>query len=403
MSMKNREAVVRMSQYSVVAYECINAIGNSLELNKMLNEVVSTFVEKAGAIGGKYILTKPQIKSLVTIGKDFETPLLFTQKNEDFCIRTLQNGLNVLDIPIRDEHFLFLFQDRNDLEAIGDMFSSFRIKLINAIDACKSAEQLHKLNQSLKDQVLEEKNKNEENERLIINQSKHATMGEMMSMIAHQWRQPITIIGMITNNIIIDLKMDEFDLHRTIEDLNSIDRQVHYLSKTIDDFRDFFKPNKLPTRVTFNTIFEELNIILGKSFKSLLIELSFSGDLDTEINTYKNELLQVFLNILNNAKDAVIEKQISEPRITLNIEVRDDEVFILIADNAGGIPFEHIDKIFEPYFSTKNEKNGTGLGLYMSAIIVEKYLDGSIQVSSDRVGTTFRIKIKQVGGRNYVY
>ena len=392
-----------MVQQLTIAYECINAIGNSLKLEEMLHDVLSTFVRVTGAVGGKYILTLPHIQSIVSVGIDFDVPKVPTQNTQSFEIFTLKNGSFILNIPIREEHFLFIFKDKQDLKMLGNMFSNFRIKLMNAIDACRSVEKLHAINKNLKHQVSEEKNKNILNEKVMINQSKMAIMGEMIGMIAHQWRQPITVIGMTTNNIIIDFQMGEFSKKRTLNDLNLIDKQIHYLSQTIDDFRNFFKPHKLPIKFTLREIQHELDIILGKSFQTNKISLTFTGDLKTEICTHKNELLQVFLNILTNAKDAFVEKMVKKPQIEFNSHVEEDTIYFSIKDNAGGIPQEYIEKIFDPYFSTKDEKQGTGLGLYMSAIIIEKHLNGSIKVDSASPMTTFSIKIKQSGDTNNVY
>jgi signal transduction histidine kinase len=273
------------------------------------------------------------------------------------------------------------------------MLSNFRTKLTNAIDACQSVEQLHNLNLTLTDQVVEEKNKNAITEKLMITQSRMAIMGEMIGMIAHQWRQPITIIGMVSNNALMDIQMGNLNTVQLSEDLDLIDKQVHYLSQTIDDFRNFFRPNKLPQKVTLHELYQELIIIFGKNFESNKITLVFEGDLFTPIVTYKNELLQVFLNMLSNSKDAFVETHKKEGKITITSSISDCIMTITINDNGGGIPPSIIEHIFEPYFSTKSKQHGTGLGLYMSAIIVEKHLEGNILVHSDTEETTFTVRL----------
>ena len=237
----------------------------------------------------------------------------------------------------------------------------------------------------------------------MISQSRMAIMGEMIGMIAHQWRQPITVIGMITNNMILDLHLESFEGKRAIKELETVDKQVHYLSRTIDDFRNFFKPNRLAQYVSFSQIRDELILILGKSFESYNIHLSFEGAMDVKIKTFKNELLQVFLNILANAKDAFSGKNIQGAHVRVKMEAFDQNLKFFIEDNAGGIETTIINKIFEPYFSTKDEKNGTGLGLYMSAMIVEKHLGGNIMVCPKDDGTLFQITIKSVEEQNDVY
>ncbi|PHM17442.1 MAG: hypothetical protein CJD30_06655 [Sulfuricurvum sp. PD_MW2] len=246
-------------------------------------------------------------------------------------------------------------------------------------------------NQSLTHQVDVEKHKNERAERLMIEQSRLAIMGEMIGMIAHQWRQPITVIGMLTNNALLDIELGELKMDQLVEDLESIDKQVHFLSRTIDDFRNFFRPNKLPQSITLGEIENELMTIVGKSFENNRISLIFEGDKNTHLVTYKNELLQVFLNILNNSKDAFLENRTISPTVCIYLNEAEDKLHFLITDNGGGINADVLTHIFEPYFSTKSEKNGTGLGLYMSAMIVEKHLHGSIGVCSENSTSTFTI------------
>lgn len=256
---------------------------------------------------------------------------------------------------------------------------------------------------TLKDQLQEAYIKISLLEDMMISQSRMAMMGEMIGMIAHQWRQPITIIGMITNNAIIDLQMGERNVTKLIEDLELVDKQVHYLSQTIDDFRNLFRPNKFPQQLTYHDLKMELITILGKNFETHHISLNFFGDFSIEISTYKNELLHVFLNILNNAKDAFIENEISSPTINISANLIDHTISFTIQDNAGGISFEVLDRIFEPYFTTKDEKTGTGLGLYMSSIIIEKVLGGSIKAMSHNEETVFNISIPNQHEKNHLY
>jgi signal transduction histidine kinase len=393
-----------MVQQLTIAYECINSIGNSLELEEMLEDIISTFVRRTGAIGGKYIGPDPlDSQHQVHIGRDFEIPLQLTQDIEAFEIHSVGHSLKILDIFIHDGNFLFAFKEQNNLVLLGNMFVNFRTKITNAIEACYNVEQLKKLNKNLKAEISQEKDKNAFNEKLMISQSRMAIMGEMIGMIAHQWRQPITVIGMITNNMILDLHLESFEGKRAIKELETVDKQVHYLSRTIDDFRNFFKPNRLAQYVSFSQIRDELILILGKSFESYNIHLSFEGAMDVKIKTFKNELLQVFLNILANAKDAFSGKNIQGAHVRVKMEAFDQNLKFFIEDNAGGIETTIINKIFEPYFSTKDEKNGTGLGLYMSAMIVEKHLGGNIMVCPKDDGTLFQITIKSVEEQNDVY
>lgn len=372
-----------------VPYACINAIGNSLQLDEMLTEVMNTFVNQTSAIGAQFVSQAEENKSILSLGEAFDKPSNLSKKIHSYEIIAQSEGATVLDIPIREEHFLFLFKSDEKLDTLGSMFSNFRTKLINSIDACRMAEQ-----------IVVEQNKNKVIENIMVSQSRMAIMGEMIGMIAHQWRQPITIIGMLTNNNILDIEFGQFCNDRILEDLNSIDKQVHYLSKTIDDFRNFFRPNKLLQKMNLDEISTELLSILGKNFETNKISLLFVGEKESLFVSYKNELLQVFLNILSNSKDAFLENGIEFPEIIFTTIIEEDEIVFSIQDNAGGISKDIIEQIFDPYFSTKSKETGTGLGLYMSRIIIEKHLDGIIQAVSEDNKTVFYIKIPKINSTN---
>lgn len=258
---------------------------------------------------------------------------------------------------------------------------------------------------SLEEQLQEARTKIHLLETMMIEQSRLAIMGEMIGMIAHQWRQPITIIGMITNNTILDVQLGESTQEQLLEDMDLIDKHVHYLSRTIDDFRNFFRQNKLPQSATMRDISNELLTIFGKTFDNNHIALTFEGAVGLEFTTYKNEILQVFLNLLSNSKDAVELKAIENPYVCITVATSNNFIVFEVQDNAGGIPDEIIGQIFQPYFTTKSEKNGTGLGLYMSSIIIEKHLFGTITAANKNQGTSFTITlpIKQDPKRAYIY
>ena len=230
-----------------------------------------------------------------------------------------------------------------------------------------------------------------EKEEIMIAQSRHAAMGEMISMIAHQWRQPLGIIAMGANNIILDVKLDSITDEALLEVAQEILIETDYLSKTIDDFRNFFKPNKDVEKVDIKDIFDEVYKIIGKSFESNSISIIKSFNTNKKIETYSRELIQVFLNILKNAKEALVENTKENRKIEISVYELDDSIKISIKDNAGGIDKSIEDKIFNPYFSTKDEKNGTGLGLYMSKTIIEKHLKGSIKLQNHLTGVIFEI------------
>ncbi|WP_294967101.1 PAS domain S-box protein, partial [Sulfurimonas sp.] len=230
-------------------------------------------------------------------------------------------------------------------------------------------------------------------EDIIIAQSRHAAMGEMIGMIAHQWRQPLSVIAMGANNLLIDIDLDETNQENVAEEAQSIIKQTEYLSKTIDDFRNFFRPNKEVEEVAVEEVVDEAKKIIGKSLENKQINLSINTKKSYIVKTFSRELLQVFINIFKNAEEALVENR--EFKRFINIDITNDisNVIVIISDNGGGIDKKIIDKIFNPYFSTKSEKTGTGLGLYMSKTIIQKHLKGTIEVFNIEEGTSFIIKI----------
>lgn len=231
----------------------------------------------------------------------------------------------------------------------------------------------------------------EEKEEMMLNQSKNAAMGEMISMIAHQWRQPITTISMAANNILADIELEIIDNQETERFAHEIATQTQYLSQTIEDFRNFFKQDKEKENISIKTIFDDTLTIISASLKNNDIELNLNFDKNITITTYRRELVQIIINIIKNAKEALQETENESKYINVDILEYEDKIQIKIEDNAGGIKEENIDKIFEPYFTTKNEQNGTGLGLYMSKMIIEKHLNGNIEVLNENDGAVFKI------------
>lgn len=242
-------------------------------------------------------------------------------------------------------------------------------------------------------------NINSQNEEKMLMQSRLAQMGEMISMIAHQWRQPLGAIASTALNLKMKLEFNKYDLETIsgrnscsnfiINKIENIEKYVENLTTTIDDFRNFYRPNKTASKVSFNTVVQKVMLIIGASIKNDGIEIieEFCGDQSQDM--YDNEVMQVIINILRNAQDNFIEKKIPSPQI--KIKYQDNTLYI--SDNGGGIPEEIIEKIFDPYFSTKNQKNGTGLGLYMSKQIIEKHENGNLSVKNKNNGAEFTITI----------
>jgi signal transduction histidine kinase len=242
--------------------------------------------------------------------------------------------------------------------------------------------------------VEQEVNKNKEQQLLMLQQNRHAQMGELISMIAHQWRQPLNNLSLVNQVLITKYKKSKLDDESMESFKNNSSKQITLMSQTIDDFRDFFRDEKEKKYFSVNEAIQTVLSMTKDIYKKNGIEIDFVAAGSYKVNGLENTFGQALLNIINNARDALIEKNIEEKRITILLTQEDDTVLIQIKDNAGGIPKKIIEKIFDPYFSTKQNKNGTGLGLYMTRVIINEQENASISVSNDAEGAVFSIKIK---------
>ena len=229
-----------------------------------------------------------------------------------------------------------------------------------------------------------------EKEDILMQQSKMASMGEMIENIAHQWRQPLSVISTIATGIQLKHEYGIFDEKEVLEELKSINTSAQYLSHTIDDFRNFLIKTKIKKIFKLSSAVDKaLNIIQSK-FKNREIEVIKNME-NLECNGFENELIQVFLNLLNNSKDAFENTQIEDKYIFIDAYEENGKIIIFFKDTAGGISPEVIGKIFDPYFTTKHATQGTGIGLYMSKQIISNHLDGILTVSN----TMFEYKGKK--------
>lgn len=236
--------------------------------------------------------------------------------------------------------------------------------------------------------MVEEKN---EKEKLLIHQSKLASMGEMINNIAHQWRQPLTHLGFINMNLQLAFEDEPLNKKYLKEKIEESNFQLDFMSKTIDNFRDFYKPNKQKELFYISVAVKKALEIMEPILESNKIEFQFNVIKDKQINAYENEYSQVILNILTNAKDVLISRQIQNPKIIISINEKNDSIITTILDNAGGIENGYINHIFDPYFTTKQK--GSGIGLYMSKMIIESHFKGKIKVLNKEKGASFSIEV----------
>lgn len=255
--------------------------------------------------------------------------------------------------------------------------------------------------ENLEDRIQNEIDQRLAQEQLLIQQSKLAAMGEMIGNIAHQWRQPLAQISAIHMNMKVTYDFDKFTEEYLNEKIKEANKLTSYMSQTINDFQNFFKPQGEKEIFSIEKACRNSYEIIESSLKYHGIELDFDVKEDTNILGYKNEFSQVILNILSNAKDILIERKVEKPKINVEIKNGDSYSIIRISDNAGGVKEDILDKIFDPYFTTRPKTQGTGIGLYMAKNIIERNMSGFINVTNIENGALFTIKVlKDVSKEN---
>jgi len=268
---------------------------------------------------------------------------------------------------------------------------TFNDELENNIN--EKTAKLQDLNESLEIMVEEKIDELRAKDKILEVQSKQAVMGEMISMIAHQWRQPLSTITLqIANLQFKKLLGQELSTSETDNALTEISDTIIYLSDTVDDFQTYFHPDKEMVEIEINELLQRAINFANSRTKQNDIDIQTCEGCSQKIKTYPNEFVQIILNILNNAIDAHNEVKKVNPIIKINIKQDKEFIIVEILDNAGGIKQSDLSKLFEPYFSTKG-KNGTGLGLYMSQMIAQKQFGGDIYAKNISDGAMFSIKL----------
>ncbi|MEA1981996.1 MAG: PAS domain-containing sensor histidine kinase [Campylobacterota bacterium] len=235
--------------------------------------------------------------------------------------------------------------------------------------------------------------------KMIESQNRVAAMGEMIGNIAHQWRQPIGAINNALNDLEFDIELEEIEKIPAIEYLKvskKVKEYTAHLSQTIDDFRSISSDEKVKSNFFISDVLDTAYSIIATEYKEsgIYFTSTRAGQFQCELTGYKRELMQVIINILNNAKDVLVEKKITNPQVIISFfKDSDKNIVISIYDNAGGVPDSIKEKIFDPYFTTKHESVGTGIGLYMSKKIITQHFNGSLYVENENGGAKFVISI----------
>ncbi len=275
------------------------------------------------------------------------------------------------------------------LKGANIIFNGEEMRIATAIDITErkiQEQKIEEINATLKQKIKDALMENTKQLRLLQQQSKLASMGEMIGAIAHQWRQPLNAININIQNLDDDFEDGLIDKNFIDDFINKNIKIIKFMSKTIDDFRNFYRIDKVKKDFYVKKAIKDVLNIQAVQIKSHNIKLSLKGE-DKIISGFESEFKQVILNLVNNAKDSVIENNIENPRIS--IEILKNR--ILIKDNGGGIPSEVLNRIFEPYFTTKDQGSGTGLGLYMSKMIIEDNMHGKLSVWNENGWAIFEI------------
>ncbi|MCP4971323.1 MAG: HAMP domain-containing histidine kinase [Arcobacter sp.] len=250
-------------------------------------------------------------------------------------------------------------------------------------------------NKKLEKEVKEQLNELRQKDQLLIAQSKLAAVGETLAHIAHQWKQPLSQINSVVVNIEADFEEKKLTYEVLEEHLNEIEKLTFYMSDTIESFNTYLQPNEEKEIFSIKEAFDNSFELVYKLLESKQIDCKVNIEEDSFVKGVKKEFIQVILVILNNAKDVLIEKSVRFPKINIFIGKKDNKAVLEISDNGGGISSKYFDKIFDPYFTTKPHSQGTGHGLCMAKMIIEKSMHGNLNVKNEDLGAKFSILINK--------
>jgi len=254
-------------------------------------------------------------------------------------------------------------------------------------------DELELFNQRLQEEIEKAVEKNRKQEKLLMQQAKMAEIGSMLESIAHQWRQPLNILGLSMTRLSLSCSIGGAKEASKVIDI--AEAQIEYMSQTIDDFRNFFKQDRSQISVNINELVNDVEALLGPLLVRKKIKVIRDIDIHMNVLVYPNELKQVLINLINNAREAIEHHRSTERLIYIRSKSDERYCTISVEDTGGGIPISIIDKIFDPYFTTKFESQGTGIGLYMAKTIIEKHFLGKLSVYNSDKGACFEIRLNR--------
>jgi predicted ATPase/signal transduction histidine kinase len=418
---------------AITVVKASQAISQEMVLSKLLDSLMRIVLENAGARKGVLALTREELSveaqaSLeqeeieVVLKPSAAAEKLLPLSVANFVRRTgekviiddasehsmfssdpyLQENapLSLLCLPVlRQSEIVGLLYLENDL--VKGAFTAGRVAILESLAAqiaislenARLYEAFRELSENLELRVKEAVEELEQKNRALVLQSRQAIMGEMLGNIAHQWRQPLNTLALLAQELRMTQRFDTLTKESLEANVTKTMEIIQHMSRTIDDFRYFFRPEKEKVSFRLLEILEKALSLLEGTFQAYHITVETVAIGDPVLEGFPNEYSQVLLNILNNAKDAFLARKVAEPRIVIKVASEAGRSVVTIADNAGGIAEEILDKIFDLYFTTKGPEQGTGVGLFMSKTIIEKNMHGFLSVRNTGKGAEFRIEV----------
>lgn len=390
----------------------IDNMMNEVKQRKIIHEERQKFDLYHDAIINSTLYMKISPDLTLRYLNDRLAELLFEEGHKDYCSISLKDlmknptldllrSLTKLSPSSMPLSYIFMFERPNGSPCyisatLSGIFDPKGI-LAEIVFIGHDITQLQENEQYLQHEIEKQTLINVEQQQLMFDQAKMAAMGEMIGNIAHQWRQPLNTLGLMIQDLedaYTDEELDDAYLQNMTEKSMA---QIQFMSKTIDDFRNFYQPNKKKERFDIAEAIQKTVGIIGITLENHAIRLEFDG-VETgkySISGYRNELQQVILNLLSNAQDAICDERDegSERWIRISVTQSAQSIQLCIEDNGGGIPAEAIERIFEPYYTTKEEGRGSGIGLYMSKMIIEQNMGGRLIAANGPLGASFTIII----------
>ena len=327
-------------------------------------------------------------EDLPLVVRSFQKRIAGTPASSHYEVRGRHRSGNLIDIEL----FATVSRNCGTPNIIGTVLDISARKM-DERNREQQRDELEQMNHTLERRIAEEVAKSREKDRLMMQQARFAAMGEMIGNIAHQWRQPLNVLGIVIQQM--QMELEKGQLSAEVMELRVAKglELLLYLSRTIDDFRNFFRPDIEPRPFSLAKAVAKTVEFFEPNCAEHGIKVTVEGKSSLMYTGHVNEFCQALLNILNNARDALLENQFEHPGIVISLHDDGKRSVVTVRDNGGGIAPEVIDKIFDPYFTTKEEGKGTGVGLYMTKTIIERHMQGNICVRNLPDGAEFRLII----------